>query len=62
MSMVRIDLDVEGWCERCRRITYHRDRLERAAGPESPLKLCSYCLECGHKSREIPFNWPHLLL
>src|SRR5437867_2665995 len=34
--MVRIDLDVEGWCERCRRITYHRDQLERAAGSREP--------------------------
>ncbi len=60
--MVRIDLDFEELCGKCRRLTYHNDQLERVAGPDSPLKLRSYCLECGHMSREVPFSWPHLLL
>jgi hypothetical protein len=59
--MVRIDLDFQEWCEKCCRLTWHRDQLERVAGPESPLKLRSYCQKCGRMKREIPFNWPHLL-
>lgn len=60
--MVRIDLDEMEWCENCRRATFHRTWHERVEGPGLIYKLRVYCQKCGRMKREIPFNWPHLLL
>ncbi|SRR5712692_7403887 len=45
---MRIDLDVEEYCQKCSKRTYHETRHERVAGLGSSLNLRSYCLECGH--------------
>jgi len=56
LLVVTQSIEFEEYCSNCCRQTFHRDRLERAAGPGSPLKLRSYCQKCGQITSEIDFG------
>ncbi len=50
------DVDMEQWCENCKRRTPHRNEDERPGVPSAFLKMRLYCRECGRFNREVVFN------
>ncbi len=49
-------VDLEEWCENCKRVTAHRSETERPGLPSTFLKDRLYCRECGRKNREVIFK------
>jgi hypothetical protein len=55
-SFMSYQVDLNHWCENCKRVTAHRVEDVRPSMPSVFGKMRLYCRECGQLTREVVFK------